>query len=59
VARPQRPATAKAACDLTFVRATVRRHEYPDGRIAVFLVLHRLGDYDVEGPVIGDTPIAE
>ena len=29
-----------------FVRASVRVHEYPDGRLAVFLGPHRLADYD-------------
>jgi transposase len=32
-----------------FVRAKVRVHEYPDGRLAVFLGPHRLADYDVAG----------
>ena len=32
-----------------FVRATVRVHEYPDGRLAVFHGPHRLADYDPEG----------
>jgi transposase len=32
-----------------FVRATVRVHEYPDGRLAVFLGPHRLADYDAQG----------
>ncbi|MGH7060408.1 MAG: ISNCY family transposase [Stellaceae bacterium] len=32
-----------------FVRATVRVHEYPDGRLAVFHGPHRLADFDVEG----------
>jgi hypothetical protein len=32
-----------------FVKASVRVHEYPDGRIAVFLGPHRLADYDSRG----------
>ena len=35
-----------------FVRATVRVHEYPDGRLAVFLGPHRLADYDANGRAI-------
>jgi transposase len=41
-----------------FVRATVRLHEYPDGRIAVLLGPHRLGDYHANGAIIDNTPIA-
>jgi transposase len=32
-----------------FVRATVRIHEYPDGRLAVFHGPHRLADYHPDG----------
>jgi len=32
-----------------FVRANVRVHEYPDGRLAVFLGPHRLADYERNG----------
>ena len=32
-----------------FVRATVRVHEYPDGRLAIFHGPHRLADYDPQG----------
>ena len=32
-----------------FVRAKVRVHEYPDGRLAVFWGPHRLADYDAQG----------
>lgn len=35
-----------------FVKATVRVHEYPDGRIAVFWGPHRLADYDVNGRIV-------
>jgi len=35
-----------------FVKATVRVHEYPDGRLAVFWGPHRLADYDVDGSII-------
>ena len=34
-----------------FVKATVRVHEYPDGKIAVFLGPHRLADYDAAGKI--------
>ncbi len=32
-----------------FVRASVRVHEYPDGRLAVFHGPHRLAEYDPDG----------
>ncbi len=35
-----------------FVKTTVRVHEYPDGRLAVFWGPHRLADYDVHGSII-------
>ena len=35
-----------------FVKATVRVHEYPDGRLAVFWGPHRLADYDANGSII-------
>jgi transposase len=41
-----------------FVRATVRVHEYPDGRLAVFHGPHRLADYDPEGMLCDDTKLA-
>lgn len=41
-----------------FVRATVRVHEYPDGRLAVFHGPHRLADYDAEGNLHDDTKLA-
>jgi hypothetical protein len=41
-----------------FVRATVRVHEYPDGRLAVFHGPHRLADYDPEGTPCDDTKLA-
>ncbi len=34
-----------------FVKATVRVHEYPDGRLAVFWGPHRLADYDARGTI--------
>lgn len=37
-----------------FVRATVRVHEYPDGRLAVFHGPHRLADYDAAGNLRND-----
>jgi transposase len=41
-----------------FVRATVRVHEYPDGRLAVFHGPHRLADYDPEGNLRDDEKLA-
>ena len=41
-----------------FVRATVRVHEYPDGRLAVFHGPHRLADYDPAGNPCDDTKLA-
>lgn len=35
-----------------FVKATVRVHEYPDGRLAVFWGPHRLADYEVHGAIV-------
>ena len=35
-----------------FVRAKVRVHEYPDGRLAIFWGPHRLADYDRQGRII-------
>lgn len=35
-----------------FVKATVRVHEYPDGRLAVFWGPHRLADYDAHGTIL-------
>jgi hypothetical protein len=37
-----------------FVRAAVRAHEYPDGRLAIFHGPHRLADYDPEGKLCDD-----
>jgi hypothetical protein len=34
-----------------FVRTTVRVHEYPGGRLAVFWGPHRLADYDAQGMI--------
>jgi transposase len=39
-----------------FVKATVRVHEYPDGRLAVFWGPHRLADYDADGSIIPVEP---
>jgi hypothetical protein len=36
-----------------FVKATVRVHEYPDGRLAIFLGPNRIADYDATGTLIG------
>ena len=41
-----------------FVRATVRVHEYPDGRLAVFHGPHRLADYDAQGNPRDDDKLA-
>ncbi len=41
-----------------FVRATVRVHEYPDARLAVFHGPHRLADYDPEGNLHDDAKLA-
>ena len=41
-----------------FVRATVRVHEYPDGRLAIFHGPHRLDDYDAAGNLRDDTKLA-
>src|SRR6185437_3720307 len=39
-----------------FVKATVRVHAYPDGRLAVFWGPHRLADYDARGGIIQPEP---
>lgn len=41
-----------------FVRATVRVHEYPDGRLAVFHRPHRLAAYDPNGDLLDDAKLA-
>jgi transposase len=41
-----------------FVRATVRVHEYPDGRLAIFHGPHRLAEYDPEGNPCDDSKLA-
>jgi len=41
-----------------FVRATVRVHEYPDGRLAVFHGPHRVADYDAEGGLCDTAKLA-
>jgi transposase len=41
-----------------FVRATVRVHEYPDGRLALFHGPHRLAEYDAEGRPGDDAKLA-
>ena len=41
-----------------FVRATVRVHEYPDGRLAIFHGPHRLADYDTQGNLRDDEKLA-
>ena len=37
-----------------FVRATVRVHEYPDRRLAIFHGPHRLADYDPQDNLCDD-----
>ncbi len=41
-----------------FVRAMVRVHEYPDGRLATFHGPHRLADYDPAGKLCDNTKLA-
>jgi len=41
-----------------FVRATVRIHEYPDGRLAIFHGPHRLAEYDHQGKQCDDAKLA-
>ncbi|MGC1450819.1 MAG: ISNCY family transposase [Candidatus Sulfotelmatobacter sp.] len=41
-----------------FVRATLRIHEYPGGRLAVFHGPHRLANYDAEGKLRNDQKLA-
>jgi transposase len=41
-----------------FVKATVRVHAYPDGRLAVLWGPHRLGDYDANGRFLEPERIA-
>jgi transposase len=41
-----------------FVRATVRVHEYPDGRLAIFHGPHRLAEYDPDGKLCDDEKLA-
>ena len=41
-----------------FVRATVRVHQYPDDRLAVFHGPHRLADYDPQGNLDDDAKLA-
>ena len=41
-----------------FVRATVRVHEYPDGRLEVFHGPHRLAEYDHQGKPCDDAQLA-
>jgi hypothetical protein len=41
-----------------FVRATVRVHEYPDGRLAIFHGPHRLAQYDRDGKPCHDHKLA-
>jgi transposase len=41
-----------------FVRATVRVHEYPDGRLAIFHGPHRLAEYRPDGSLRDDAKLA-
>jgi hypothetical protein len=40
------------------LRATVRVHEYPDRRLAIFHEPHRLADYDAEANLRDNTKLA-
>ena len=41
-----------------FVRATVRMHEYPDGRLAILHGPHRLADYGPQGNLCDEVKLA-
>jgi hypothetical protein len=41
-----------------FVRAMVRLHEYPNGRLAIFHGPHRLADYELAGNLCDGTKLA-
>ena len=41
-----------------FVKALVRVHEYPDGRLAIFHGPHRLAEYDRDGTPLDDAKLA-
>ncbi len=41
-----------------FIKARVRVHRYPDGRLAVFHGPRRLADYECDGTVVSDAPDA-
>jgi len=41
-----------------FVRAMVRVHEYPDGRLTIFHGPHRLAEYDLQGKLCVDAKLA-
>jgi hypothetical protein len=41
-----------------YVRAMVRVHVYPDGRLAIFHGPHRLADYTAAGALIEPTRLA-
>ena len=39
-----------------FLKARVRVHRYPDGRMAVFHGPRRLADYESDGSLVGEAP---
>lgn len=41
-----------------FIKARVRVHRYPDGRLAMFHGPRRLADYECDGTVVSDAPDA-
>ena len=42
-----------------FVKARVRAHRYPDGRLAVFHGPRKLAEYECDGSPVADAPDAE
>ena len=42
-----------------FVKASVRVHEYPDGRLAIFHGPRRLADYEADGTLIDHGRLAQ
>jgi hypothetical protein len=42
-----------------FVKASVRVHEYPDGRLAIFHGPRRLADYERDGTLIDQSRVVE
>ena len=42
-----------------FVKARVRVHRYPDGRLAVFHGPRKLAEYEPDGSLVADAPAAQ